>query len=115
MESSLTAAELDRWAAERLIGWHYVDNPPSPPTLYSIYDKDNKFVMMAKDWRPSDPDTGQIWRVIDKLRSQDFNIEINCSMNYHVVIYTPTAMFKADDINPCLAILKAAYAALEGK
>lgn len=118
--------ELDRWAAE-LMGW-WLDTSgrywcahgqgPPPPKV--------------ENWHPSNPSTGQIWLVIEKMQElgwkwsidydsvtfwqNKFRTETIGNIQVSVPDTSPEAVSIYDNLSEiCLAILKAAKAALEGE
>lgn len=130
----MTAEELDRWATERVMGWHegYASSIPdwpkqwlnkdNNPTGFTVYLNSMK---AEKVWQPSNPATGQIWMVVEKMREL-LGWNFNLNWQGHPGITIAIAQFhKFDtgtlehrqgyDDNPCIAILKAAHGALEGE
>jgi hypothetical protein len=114
---------LRDWSAEKIMGWykkgndnHYWWCSPNHSMPDSKYNREY-FGLWKSDkeqWQPDNPDTGQIWKFIDKM----------VDLGYELRLYKPTgkkyqysAEFIDDkfilDDNPCVAILKAAYAALK--
>jgi len=114
-----TDEELVRWSAEVLMGWTYLDmgNDIDLPFWYPIG-------INVKSWNPLDKSNGQIWDVVEKMRELgfiQFQIYWNRYLNNHQGSYgahfgkSPNEMGDGKDPNPAQAILKAAWAAVEGK
>jgi len=128
MKTEPTVEELRQWAAEELMEWFY--NPTtdeyftktgSKPALPYINDGQSRRMI---SWRPDEPETGQIWMVVEKLRERGFYINHVNGLTHHSVFflkYVETQMSPSmghfnragetvSDTNPCYAILKAAWA-----
>ena len=120
---------LRRWSAEDLMGFHlsedgypYEDSFVSK--LRSAYlDSNNRLKWFEENWRPDDPDTGQIWMVVERMRKLGWlMIEFEQHPTYYEVGFAKdtgggdtTKLYEAKDTEPCHAILKAAQAAWSEK
>jgi hypothetical protein len=107
--------ELRRWSAEELMGLELGSIKTDEGSLY--YDKKSKAIPVVF-WRPDDPTTGQIWMVLDKMQRCGFNFCLILRQDMAVAVcFTKKHNFQGEgnyEIAPCLAILLAARAALEG-
>lgn len=129
-EEPITPEELDRWAAESIMGWTWRPATASEKMPGRWYDSTfPAFIMSANtaipiiDWHPSDPNNGQIWLVINKMLEKKWYLTFHNDTNdegfraefygFPDLAYQILKRSVAYDPNPSLAILKAARAALK--
>lgn len=126
----MTPEELDRWSAESLMGWTWQPAMASERRTGQWFDKDFPVFVISRDtaypveeWHPSNPKTGQIWMVVDKMQEMEWTLRglsynpFNKKWTCLFFKFTEDGDFSAYDIaeTPCIAILKAAKAAKEEK
>lgn len=143
----MTAEELDKWAATEVMGWKwhelyncYYLKSPKYKTISILGIKTNEIpdpssntggtlvIVGRDDWHPSDPATGQIWLVVERLRELGWDFaclvliaprekgsDYYCSFEIgsRSSEEKPGPKFQAKDPNPCVAILRAARAAMK--
>lgn len=120
--------ELRRFSAEKVMGWYIVYAEDNRQQNYyshpgKLYDE---FHINVTDWLPDLPSTGQIWLVVEKMRelgwyrfnlltALDYNTEPPLPYGYEAGFSKGNCWILGYDPNPCIAILKAARGATEGK
>lgn len=107
------AEDLREWSATRVMGWHELS--------YSDcwISEASKREYLKKDWKPDLPETGQIWQFVERMRELGWVFMCDNEGPWDAIFWhvsdRTNKFFHGHDANPCLAILKAAKAALEGK
>lgn len=137
--NEISIVELRKWSAE-LMGWEiyhvsggYSGSPNDsgiwprarnrPGHPYAYYRLTNTKSDLRYDppvWDPDNTNSGKIWMVINKMMALGFSYKLgdNNPPGIHYCEFWKTDINRfiegrAFDYNPCLAILKAAYVAME--
>lgn len=122
----MTPDELDRWST-KLMGWiegtDFTIEKYGPEGQFTgIWISSPNPPIAEVIWHPSDPATGQIWLVVEKMRELGYVFSLDwghesipgCSNMCRARFLRLEDKFRAsDDPDPCAAILKAANAAVE--
>ncbi len=112
-----TVEELRRWSAEGLMGWYLQDQMVNIATGKECRGYFNKegLIYYEANWRPDDPTTGQIWMVEERMRLLGWWLVFDSGISgpryaeFRKIGHSQLGYER--DMNPCLAILKAAYQA----
>ena len=113
----MTKAErrkLRRWSA-KFMGWqeHYLTENEYPCGCW-YYDDELGYIIQVHKWLPDNKTTGQIWRVVDKMRELEWWLELRQNMmGVWFASFNRMPPFngcpgEAYGDDPCIAILKAA-------
>jgi hypothetical protein len=104
--------ELRRWSAD-VMGWtvrnkdHYWGDD-FPDDHYICSGKD---VMTVSHWQPDNPSTGQIWQVVQQMKTIDWHLQlISDEDSYFGRFINSSVVVRwewSNNNNPCIAILMA--------
>lgn len=120
----MTDTELDKWAAEVVMEWsEIIPQIHAPMVYYGKFSDDVptcSCTVVKDQWHPT-RDLNQAFMVVEKMRERGWKLMFDYTDKAYATFYreVPPEMGNnkaaAEDPNPCVAFLKAAYAALEGE